>query len=79
MFLILDLIADTDADRSEFFVEPGTTIPLIFALHFSNMDLVYWFQSLEALNTKLCNPISSVTLGSNKDILLFWLLSLNNS
>ena len=71
IFLVLDFITDVDADKSEFIAEPGTTIPLEFAEHLSNINFEYWFQSLQELNTKLCKLMSRVTLGNIKDILLF--------
>ena len=67
----MDFITDVDADKYEFIAEPGTTIPLEFAEHLSNINFEYWFQSLQELNTKLCKPMSRVTLGNIKDILLF--------
>ena len=33
IFLIFDLITDADADKSEFFTEPGITIPLMCKLY----------------------------------------------
>ena len=30
------------ADKSEFIAEPGTTIPLEFAEHLSNINFEYW-------------------------------------
>ena len=54
-------ITDVDADKSEFIAEPGTTIPLEFAEHLSNINFEYWFQSSQELKTKLCKPMSRVT------------------
>ena len=56
--LVLGFITDVDADKSEFIAEPGTTIPLEFAEHLSNINFEYWFQSLQELDTKLCKPMS---------------------
>ena len=41
IFLIFDLITDADADKSEFFTEPGITIPLMLGEHISNIKLAY--------------------------------------
>ena len=43
IFLVLDFITDVDADKSEFFAEPGTTIPLELAEHLSNINFEFWF------------------------------------
>ena len=77
--MVLDFITDVDADKSEFIAEPGTTIPLEFAEHLSNINFKCWFQNLQKLNTKLCKPMSRVTLGNIKYTLLFWLLGVINS
>ena len=69
IFLIFDLITDADADKSEFFTEPGITIPLMSGEHISNINLAYWFHSLEALNTKLCQPMSRLNFGSKRETL----------
>ena len=45
IFLIFDLITDADADKSEFFTEPGITIPLMSGEHISNINLAYSFHS----------------------------------
>ena len=39
IFLIFDLITDADADKSEFFTDPGITIPLMLGEHISNTKL----------------------------------------
>ena len=41
IFFIFDLITDADADKFEFFTEPGITIPLMLGEHISNINLAY--------------------------------------
>ena len=41
IFFIFDLITDADADKSEFFTEPGITIPLMLGEHILNINLAY--------------------------------------
>ena len=41
IFFIFDLITDAAADKSEFFTEPGITIPLMLGEHISNINLAY--------------------------------------
>ena len=66
---VFDLITDADADKSEFFTDPGITIPLMLGEHISNINLAYLFHSLEALSTKLCKPMSRLNFGSKREIL----------
>ena len=57
--MVLDFITDVDANKSEFIShETGTTIPLEFAENLLNINLEYWFQSLQELNTKLFFRVS---------------------
>ena len=77
--MVLDFITDFDADKFEFIAEPGTAIPSIpleFAEHLSNINFEYWFQSLQELNTKLCKPMSRVTLGNIKDTVVHCIISI---
>ena len=82
-FLILDLMNAADADKSEFCVDPGITIPipipLVEASHFSNTLENKSFQILLAVNTKLCFVMSRLTWGRTKRFLLICLLFVNIS
>ena len=63
-----------DADKSEFFAEPGITIPLKLTTDFSNTYFVKSFQVLHTLNTKLGFVLSMLTLDKRSKILLVCLL-----